>query len=148
MHLLVPPVSFHFMSHFTESTHNEEQLPHCFFCCGAKKGKNKNKKHTHTQAKPVFVRLCWVQIYAPKLMALFNMKTEDNDWRRPMKATLKSSWQNQSAVELLSCSSRKNVFTLWASLLSFFSRCKHGCQHIFIKVSKWKETIATSSSWK
>lgn len=94
MHRLVPPGSFSFMSHFTESTHNEEQLPRCWFCCVAAKGKKRSKKQALSG---------YVQIYAPMLMASFKMKTEDNDWWRPMKATLKSRWQNQSAAELLSC---------------------------------------------
>lgn len=101
---------------FTESTHNEERLPHCCCSCGAGE-KNKINKNKQTS----FVRLKrWVQIYVPKLMASFNMKTEDNDCRRPIKSTLKSRWQNQSGAELLSCWSRENVFTVLLSVLSFF----------------------------
>lgn len=64
----------------------------------------KQKKTLNKNKKTGFVRLKrWVQIYVPKLMASFHMKTEDNDCRRPIKSTLKSRWQNQSGAELLSC---------------------------------------------
>lgn len=37
--------------------------------------REKKTNKNHTNKKTGFVRLCWVKIYAPKLMASFNMKT-------------------------------------------------------------------------